>query len=144
MFYRDFFVQSAFDMRLRFYDSFVFMQFLSSKNRKFRLAIPVHFNLKNFGTINSSLPVEVFFYQINNQIQKKICAAIGINAVFICNQSVGLQIYFRKLKLSATAQCVEKFFPFSNPDDASIKVPLQILATSAPFLYCFSIQLTKA
>src|SRR5260221_8606324 len=44
------------------------------------------------------------------------------------------------LNASACAQCVEQILPFSKPVDASMNAPEQILATSAPDLYCCSIQ----
>ena len=43
------------------------------------------------------------------------------------------------LKLLATDQWVEQLFPSNNPEDARKKAPVQIVAISAPSLYCFAI-----
>jgi hypothetical protein len=61
----------------------IIMMLLSVKNDKFRLTLSANFNLKHFRTKNGRFPIIIFLNQIKYQIQKRICASIGIDALFI-------------------------------------------------------------
>ncbi|MNV98020.1 hypothetical protein D3C71_1932210 [compost metagenome] len=88
MFNRYFLIELAFNIILCFSDHLIIVSLLSGKYGKGRLTLPVYFNLKYFRTENRSLPVVIFFYQINHQIQEGIRSSISINSIFVGNQLI--------------------------------------------------------
>src|SRR6185503_20963006 len=86
-------MQITFNVFLCLLDHVVTMPLLAGKYYERRLALPVDLNLKYFGTINSSWPVEIFFYQVDGHVQKRIGAAIGIDPIFIRDQFIRLQVH---------------------------------------------------